>query len=155
MDLSELIKSKSKFEKADRKNGPETTVRTITRTNFYEIMQEVFNIPESELKRAHEAQVKFDNTFVEIAGEDLKDTLKEAKKAKKNDLTDFKSEAKYSNMHSTMHVGVIPTKSFPNPSNPGDTITKHGVVSIKGSTIKANMADTLSKISTDIAKMLD
>ena len=154
VDLRELIDKNSKVEQADRKNGPTTTVRTVTRAGFYNIMKEGFNIPEDELKKTGDALVKFDNEFVKLTADDLKKQVDAAKDRKSNNLTDFKSEAKYGNSHMTMHVSVVPKKEYPNPQVPGDTLTKHGVVSIKGTLVKGNMAATMEEISSAFESML-
>ena len=155
VDIYDLIKKNSKVEKADRKNGPPTTVRTVTRSGFYDIMEKGFQIPESELKKMNDALVKFDNAFVKITADDLKEKIEEAKDNKANDLTNFRSESKYGNSHMTMHVTVVPQKEYPNPQVPGgDSLVKHGVVSIKGTLVKSNMSDTLQQISASFETML-
>ena len=155
VDLTELIRDHSKIDTADRKNGPPTTVRSISRSNFYDIMSSAFNIPESELKKTNDALVEFDNALVKVTADDLKEKIEEGKKNKSNDLTNFRAESKYGNSHQNMHVSVVPKKEYPNPqSSSSEPIVKWGVVSVKGTLIKGNMSDTMEEISASFESML-
>ena len=153
VDLSELIRKHSNSEVADRKSGPKTSVRNVTKTNFHDIMDQAFNIPKGEIEKYNAALTEFENSFVEVLGEDLKENIEAARKQGVNDLTDYRVEGTHTDSHMRTKISIDPLKVYTNPQS-GEQVNKFGVVSVKGTLVKRNMHDTFEKISTDIEKML-